>query len=335
MESAQPTSQQGRPAAARGGPAGRTVLEWALLGAALVYPAAWLGARLDWRLGARLDLLTHLREPALAVTLAAVAVLARRRPRVALALGCLAILQAAPLFRYAGKNPVAPDPGSHARLRVLVANVLWSNTRYDALARLIRDERPDIVGLVEVTDDWLAGLAEVRAEYPYRMEAPGGATGLALWFREPPPDLDPPRPPLPGAWPFIHARFTFAGVPRHLWLIHPSPPMVRYWPTELDALARAVGSTPGSRIVVGDMNCSEGSPRFDAFLTKSGLRDSRLGFGRQPSWPVGLPYRIAIDHAFVSGDLAVVDRRLGPPIGSDHASLILDLAPASSPRSRN
>lgn len=325
MDSAQPTSP-GPPAGPRGGHAWRSVVEWNLLAAALVYPAAWLGARFAWPL----ELLTHLKEPALAVTLAAIAVLARRRPRVAVALTCLAILQAAPLFRFSGKNPVPPDPQSRERLRILVANVLWSNTRHDALARLIRAERPDVVGLVEVTEDWLIGLASVRSEYPYRMEAPAGATGLALWFREPPLDLDPPRPPMPWAWPLIHARFTFAGVPRHLWLIHPSPPMVRHRLRELDALAEEVGRTPGSRIVAGDMNCSEGSPQFADFLSASGLRDTRLGFGRQPSWPVGLPYRIAIDHAFVSEDLAVIERRLGPRIGSDHAPVILELAPAGA-----
>jgi endonuclease/exonuclease/phosphatase family metal-dependent hydrolase len=56
------------------------------------------------------------------------------------------------------------------------------------------------------------------------------------------------------------------------------------------------------------------------------------GFGREGSWPSWLPspLRIAIDHAFVSNDLAVVARRLGPKIGSDHLRLIFELAPAAT-----
>ncbi len=134
---------------------------------------------------------------------------------------------------------------------------------------------------------------------------------------------------MPGAWPFLHASFEFEGRTRHLWLIHPSLPFARRNTPELATLAERIRRTGGSRIVVGDMNCTEGSPHFTDFLRDAGLRDSRLGFGRQPSWPTDWPYRIALDHAFVSDDLAVLDRRLGPMIGSDHFPLVLDLAPAS------
>ncbi len=111
-------------------------------------------------------------------------------------------------------------------------------------------------------------------------------------------------------------------------MIHPSIPFARKNTPELAALADRIGRTGVSRIVVGDMNSTEGSPHFADFLRRAGLRDSRLGFGRQPSWPTGWPYRIALDHAFVSDDLAVLERRLGPSIGSDHFPLILDLSPA-------
>src|SRR4051794_37292609 len=94
----------------------RRFLGRVLLGAALLHPAATLLARIDWHA----DLITHFREPALAVTLLAAATLVRRRPRVALALGCLAIWQAGPLWRYAGANPIAPDARSTARIRLLM-----------------------------------------------------------------------------------------------------------------------------------------------------------------------------------------------------------------------
>ena len=77
------------------------------------------------------------------------------------------------------------------------------------------------------------------------------------------------------------------------------------------------------------MNSTDGSAHFRDFIAVTGLRDSRHGFGRQGSWPVNSPYRIAIDHLFLSDDLSVVDRRLGPSIHSDHFPLIVDIAAAS------
>jgi endonuclease/exonuclease/phosphatase (EEP) superfamily protein YafD len=296
-----------------------------LAASALIHPAATVLGRLDWRA----DLITHFREPALAVTLIAIAGLVRKHRWVALVFGCLAIVQAAPLFRYAGSNPVPPDASSTERFRVLMANVLADNVRYEDLDRLIRRERPDVVGLEELTPEWVAGLAAIRSEYPYRVELPIGARGMALWFRARPEVIDPPASPLLGGSPFLHAEFAFAGRLRHLWLVHPLMPLYRKGLPELPALAELIGRTQGSRIVIGDMNTTDGSPLFSDFVRATGLRDSRLGFGRQPSWPSDLPYRITLEHAFVSDDLAVVARRLGPSIGSDHFPVILDLAPAA------
>ena len=303
----------------------RKIVVMAVMVSALVHPAAtWLG-RLDWRA----DLITHFPEPALALTVLAVVLLGRGHPRIALAFGCLAIVQAVPLFRYAGSNPVQAERRAPPRLRLLLANVLADNVRYEELIRLIRRERPDIVGLEELTPEWVKGLDAIRGEYPFRVESPIGVTGMCLWFRERPEVLDPPAYPLPGGSPYLHATFAFAGRSRHLWLVHPLMPLSRKNLPELPALAALIGRTEGSRIVIGDLNTTESSPIFADFVRAAGLRDSRLGFGRQPSWPTIFPYRIALEHAFVSDDLAVVARRLGPSIGSDHFPLILDLAPAA------
>ena len=308
----------------------RDAIGTALAAASLIQPLACLTARLDWRA----DLLTHFPEPALGVTAAAFLAAARRRRRLAIALALLAIWQAVPLIGDIGPSPVAPAPGSTARVRLLLANVLCDNGRYDLLAGLIRAERPDVVGLVECTPEWIEGLAEVRREFPHRLEAPDHPKGLALWFREPPTTMDPPRSLLVDGWPVLHAAFDFAGRERHIWLVHPSPPQVRKNAPELEALARDVVEERGSRIVLGDLNSTSGSPHFGDFLAATGLRDSRVGIGRQASWPTWSPYRIAIDHAFVSDDLAVVDRRLGSAIGSDHFPMILDLAPSAGESSR-
>jgi len=299
-----------------------------LVAAALAQPAAGLLARWDWRA----DLLTHFQEPALAATLLAVAALACRHRRLAAALGLLAIGQAWGLARVEGPNPVPAGPGAPGNVRVLMANVHAENRDPGRMLGLIRRERPDVVGIVEYTGRWADALAgELRREYPHRAEAPGGHAGLALWFREPPIGVEWAAP-VPGGRPWLHATLRIGGRPAHLWLVHPTNPVNRRGRLpgnpELAELAARAAIEQGPRVMIGDFNCTDGSPHFADFLGRSGLRDSRPGFGRQASWPTWSPYRIAIDHAFLSPDLAVVGRRLGPDIGSDHRPVILDVAPA-------
>jgi endonuclease/exonuclease/phosphatase (EEP) superfamily protein YafD len=321
------------PGAARGG-TGRSFLRRipAALGIlALVHPLAKLLARWDWRA----DLLTHLQEPALVVTLLAIVALARRHRRVTIALAALAALQVGSMIRFDGPKSAVPVPRPGGpRLRILISNVLMNNEDYDRLIGLIRLEQPDVIGLVEVTEEWVAATAPLNGDYPYRVDYPAGARGMSLLFRRPPLSIDPPRLPIPAGNPALHATFDFAGGVRHLWLVHPPNPLSRrgrgQGKPEIEGLARLIVAGGGSTIVVGDLNRTGASPLFGDFLRATGLRDSRRGFGRQPTWPNESFYRIAIDHAFVSDDLAVVDRRIGPDIGSDHFPLIVDLAPASA-----
>jgi endonuclease/exonuclease/phosphatase (EEP) superfamily protein YafD len=289
-----------------------------------------VAARLDWRL----DLITHFYVAAWIVTLAAVAALAWvRRYRTAMTFSVLAVVQAVPILRYELPNP-APPSSSAPRLRLLVANVFKNNRDYEAIAGLIRRERPDVVGLVEVLPHLVAGLeaTAVHREYPYRYYHPVGVQGLALWFRERPAAIEEPAIFAPKGNPVYRATIRLGGRDVRLWLAHPPHPIgdgrERANP-DLEALGLAVGKDRGSRILVGDMNRTEGSPYFADLLRYSGLRDSRLGFGPEPSWPAWSFYRIPIDHAFVSEDLVVVGRRVGPAIGSDHLPLILDVTLAA------
>ncbi len=306
----------------------------ALAAGAAIHPVARLLARHDWRA----DLLTHFDLLALLASLVAtIAALATRRRGAAVVLGTLALLQAWPIARLSIPvgNP-APDP-SGDRLRLVVANVLWENEAYEPLRALIRAERPDLIGLVEVTDEWIDALESIRADYPYRIEAPGQAQGLALWSKR--PWLDPAAAGVvrasPTDNPTARATIDLGGRALTVWLVHPPNPLAARGrgagAAEIAALGDLVARGPGPKLVAGDLNRTDGSPLFGDFLGRTGLRDSRIGFGRQPSWPISSTYRIAIDHAFVTPDLAVIDRRLGPDVSSDHRPVIVDLAPATNP----
>lgn len=79
-------------------------------------------------------------------------------------------------------------------------------------------------------------------------------------------------------------------------------------------------------------------------MSKTGLKNSRQGFGLLPTWPIKTNYppyakipsfltgllSIPIDHCLISPDIKVAKTRTGPNVGSDHRPLITDLLiPAS------
>jgi len=300
-----------------------------LFTAALVHPLAQAAARLNWRF----DLISHFQEPALALTLLGlVAALWFRTKNFAALLLALSIYQILPLTAVWRPNPVPASTATGKPARILMVNVHDINDRYDLLSALIRREAPDIVGLVEVTTEWVEGLNQtgVTRDYPYRRALPFGARGLAIWFKSRPVEFRPFEVLTPYGNPVYCARFQLDDRLCSLWLVHPPNPLRDHELSsdEILALGRRIGKEPGTRLAIGDFNRTDGSPFFHDFIRLSGLRDSRIGFGRQGSWPSGFPYRIAIDHAFVSEDLCVISRRLGPDVGSDHRPLLLEIAPA-------
>jgi endonuclease/exonuclease/phosphatase (EEP) superfamily protein YafD len=302
-----------------------------LLGlAAIIHPVATLLAPVS----AWADLLTPFHEPAIGLDVLAAAASLRWGPRLrAVWFVVLALMGMEALARFSGPNPVVATPGPADRLRLLMLNLHWRNDHYEEVRALLHDESADVVGLLEFSSAWSIQLDDLRANYPYRLELPGYGQGLALWSRRPFVDgagtIVQTAHSGPAAW----ADLDLSGKTVRVWLIHPPCPITIRGPDResspgLIEIGRRIAATRGPTIVLGDLNRTDGSPFFDDFQATIGLRDSRLGFGRQPSWPCWSPYRIPIDHAFLADDLAVVERRLGPHVGSDHFPLRLVVAPA-------
>lgn len=148
----------------------------------------------------------------------------------------------------------------------------------------------------------------------------------------------------PGQDPIVHINFFHEGKLVRLVVLHPRPPVKPLWYQRHRAhfarLEKEIGNEHTPLIVVGDLNTSPWSATFQHFLKSSGLQDSQQGFGLQPSWPtyipkLNMPLRlfnvtvpvtvIPIDHVLLSPDWAVLNRKTGLDIGSDHLPVIIQL----------
>jgi len=284
-----------------------------------------------------------------ALALAAVAVLARvspgpnrtdaaaaarpaRPPRwpslvcAALALSNLAVLL--PSF-----VPPAPRPPAAAskQWRIATVNVHTANPRHDLVEAFLRREVPDVILLIEVDARWLTQLAALTNVWPHTIQAPRDDNfGIALFSRHP---LSQARMIGLGeaGLPSIEAEVQIDGQP--VWILgtHPLPPSsarnARWRDVQLEHAAAHAASRSGSKLLLGDLNTTPWSPVFRRLLARSGLIDTLRGRGYQPTWPGHfVPLWIPLDHCLVSPDLTVLDRRIGPHLGSDHRPVIVDLA---------
>jgi endonuclease/exonuclease/phosphatase (EEP) superfamily protein YafD len=231
--------------------------------------------------------------------------------------------------------PVAADlcqspgeaPADGVALRVLVLNVHTESTGFDQVRRLIADEKPDLIGLVEVDRRWIAGVAAAVADYPGRIEWPRDDNfGVALYSRG---ELHGAAEFPGSALPTVFAELALRGARLRVILTHPPPPvsreMLAMQVDQLTAIApRTVAEVPV--VVMGDFNATPWSRPFVSFRERTGLCDSRAGFGIQASFPsASAAVRIPIDHLLASCSIWVRDRYIGPDVGSDHLPVLLDL----------
>lgn len=216
--------------------------------------------------------------------------------------------------------------------RLLEMNVEYINTDYKKALELIEREQPDIIVIEELTNVWLANLQPISKAYPYQIlaaeESPYGNGILSkLPFQSTKLYTFGPR-----NHPTLVANFNLKG--KFLSLIHthlPGPISPRSFPMhqlEAEEVRSLLSQCNKNAILCGDMNSSSWSYPLRSIKELAGMKDSQDGHGLQLSWPTQKRFPhfciLSIDHCFVRGNIEVLDRRIGPFIGSDHYPLVVD-----------
>ncbi len=221
-------------------------------------------------------------------------------------------------------------PSRQPVLRLAVLNVNTANQEFERVREFLRETSADLVVLIEVDDRWMQEMKPLQAAYPYSMAEPSDDNfGIALFSKvslEHAEFIELGNSIVPA----VSATFQIGTNRVTLLGVHFLPPAnsedAATRNAQFAALAQLARSNAPPIIVVGDFNSTPWSPWFSRFTRDSGLRHSLLGFGFRGTWPTAIPIlSIPLDHVFVSESVTVVNHRLGPDIGSDHAPVVAEV----------
>lgn len=260
---------------------------------------------------------------ALAAFAAALA-LARRRRGWAFAAAAIALYHGGGILSYS--IPVHAAPADKPRLKILYANIDRPSLAWDGFRKVAEEFDPDILIADEVDEVWKPHMEWAEAKYPYRVATWDGY-GMAMYSRV--PITDSAILTEPGRFgKTIPAKLLWNGKAFRIYATHVNSPVddagFMKQSRQFDTIARAIESHPEATFVVGDMNACETRSEFRRLMAACRLRDSRGGFGWEPSWPWGWPIlTIPLDHILVPERWRVVERHLGPYYGSDHRPVLL------------
>ncbi len=252
-----------------------------------------------------------------------------RKWRWALAAGALLLINAVPVGRLLyPRAGVASAEGKPCH-RALLINV---NTKTGNPARVMEEIRrtdPDFLVLEEISEEWLVHLAPVLSGFPHQLVEPREDNfGIGLFSRRPWTKglvLYLGSAGVPSVW----AQFEGEGSAFILIGTHPLPPGGRaysaYRNEQLEQLAEQVSRMKDPVLVLGDLNVTPWSPHFKKLLRNGGLQNSSQGRGLFASWPAfAWPFMIPIDHALHTEGIELMDKRIGPDVGSDHYPLVVE-----------
>ena len=303
---------------------------WGLLAAAGTVACAATVAGFLGRFSWFLDLFSHFRVQYLAglSVVGALLLVLRHRAAAAVMLVFAGVNLAVVLPLYFGGGTV--PPGTTRTARVLLLNVNTQDGDPGRVLAVLADADPDLVVLEEISAEWVEALAGITNARPHVCIEPRGDNfGIGLFSRWP---LDSAEVEYAGGAevPTIVARVRTPSGPVTVIATHPLPPSgAAYSHLRNEQLAKLPDLVPaaGPVLLVGDLNATPWNRHFRLLLRRTGLRDSARGRGVQPTWPAGNPLlAIPLDHCLHSPDIAILQRRIGADVGSDHLPVILDVA---------
>ncbi len=287
----------------------------------------WLGSL--GRYGWMFDLVSHFRLQYLLACVVILIFALRRRSIWLVFVTLISLLWNAQIVHPFHQTAEVAGTSQEKPLRVMTFNVMTGNENQVSAVQHVMKADADIVCLLEVDDTWHTSLEPLRVKYPHRVEEMNeGNFGIACYTRLPLKSLQVRRFTGWGL-PTIVLSLDHLGRPLTFIGTHPIPPMspidAHEWRAQLSGIATLAAGLSGEVILAGDLNATPWCEGMRLLREKSGLDFHSVDPVWPPTWGLYLPMMIPIDHVLVKGGLNVQKRTIGPAMGSDHRSVVVEI----------
>jgi len=209
----------------------------------------------------------------------------------------------------------------------MTINALYNNRRIELINQEIIASNPEVVALIEASDELMEKIEDLRDEYPYVVYSKF-VDGFSIALVSKLPIIHTETHFLgPRKIPAIRADLKIANKTFTVFTAHTHTPIsqknYKKRNAELQEIIDITSKITGPKIILGDLNISPWSKHFHHFLTETGMKNSMKGHGITPTWLSKLPFlSIPIDHILVSQEINVREHTVGNYIGSDHFPVV-------------
>lgn len=219
-------------------------------------------------------------------------------------------------------------------LSIITSNVLTSNRNADALIKLVKEHKPDLLITLESDLWWEEQLNVLEPDMPYTVKCPlDNLYGMHLYSKLPLHEQEISFL-VEQDVPSIHVSLELqTGERVRAHFLHPAPPSPSEntesaeRDAELIIVGKSVVKSDQPVLVAGDLNDVAWSSTTRLFRKISGLLDPRVGRGLFNTFHVKYPFlRWPLDHLFHSNHFTLCAISRLPSIGSDHFPLFTTLA---------
>lgn len=223
------------------------------------------------------------------------------------------------LMRVVDFGFIKPPTGNGTKeLKVIFLNKLIFNTNYGEIDRKVRNINPDILGMAEISETDIKGIPVLK-EYPYAFikQTPNNAP-IALFskymFSVNNSIISPYT---------LSSKMYIYGNEYYVFVTHPIAPIsfntISQRNSDIKEFSIYLNSLENARVIVlGDFNITPWSPFYIKYISRlKNMKNAAKGTGLYTTYHQD-PFRVLIDHIFVSNEFKVEYFNVEFIEGSDH-----------------